>query len=307
MKWLFLFIVTFPGIYVLSPSIASADSIKAVKIEAISHVVDSETKESILFKMSGPVVPKIFLMKGNNPRLVIDLPGSLYSGKNTIALADGKLATTIRTGQHQAPEQKTRVAVDLAKDFAVQFTHEFSEADNTLKVELTGQQPSQPPSSKESLSGEKPAVKPQGEKPIPAVSPAKEIKEKSPVQDVVKKAETPRLLDITFDGSSAKGEMVLFHLNAFYPPAVTAVEKDNNPRVVCDFQEMELAKGIQEKIVPQGKYVQSIRTSKSKNPNKIQVVLELSPDRDYDLQQVFFKNDNLFVLIVNELPAETAK
>jgi hypothetical protein len=41
--------------------------------------------------------------------------------------------------------------------------------------------------------------------------------------------------------------------------------------------------------------------------DKIRVVLDLAQDRDYDLQQVFFKNDNLFVLIVNELPPEVVE
>ena len=106
-----------------------------------------------------------------------------------------------------------------------------------------------------------------------------------------------------FFGSCLFIQMVLFHLNDFYPPTVSAIEKEN-PRVLCDFNNMNLADGVQEDIVASGKFVKHIRAEKFKNPDKVRIVLDLSPDRDYDLQQVFFKNDNLFVLIVNELPAK---
>lgn len=96
--------------------------------------------------------------------------------------------------------------------------------------------------------------------------------------------------------------MVLFHLSGFHPPSVSAGEKDN-PRVFCDFMGMEMDKGVEETITAKGKFVERIVTAKQNTPEKIRVVLHLVPNRDYDLQQVFFKNDNLFVLIVNELPS----
>ncbi len=145
---------------------------------------------------------------------------------------------------------------------------------------------------------------PQVEKPsnapeTPAVSPP------AATVTVPAKAQKPQILDISFDDSSKKGEMVLFHLTAFHPPTVSAMEKDS-PRVFCDFTGMDLGKGVEENIVAKGKYVEQITTVKQGKSEKIRVVLNLTPKRDYDLQQVFFKNDNLFVLIVNELPKEKA-
>ena len=317
MRWLFLLLVAFVGTGLSIPSASCAESTNTVKIESISHAIEAEgaeAKESLTFKLSGPAVPKVFTMKGDNPRLVIDFPGSIYSGKNVVPLPGGKLATTIRTGLHQTPEQKTRVVVDLAKDLAVQFTREYSEADNTLRVELTPDLKGQPQknagpvSQQQSLkvtpSVEILAAKPPAEKPVEPAPPTMETKEKPAAEKPPAAAATPQLLDISFDDSSNKGEMVLFHLNDFYPPTVSAVEKDN-PRVLCDFMAMGLGKGIQENILANGKYVKSIHTATHKNPDKVQVILNLTPDRDYDLQQVFFKNDNLFVLIVNELLPES--
>lgn len=319
MRLLFLLLAAFAGTGLPIPSATCAESTNTVKIESISHAIETEgaeAKESLTFQLSGPAVPKVFTMKGDNPRLVIDFPGSVYSGKNVIPLPGGKLATTIRTGLHQTPEQKTRVAVDLAKEIAVRYTREYSEADNTLRVELTPDstgQPqkiagpvSQPRSLKGQPSVEIPTAKPPAEKPFAPVPPTIATNEKKPAAEKPPAAAaTPQLLDISFDDSSNKGEMVLFHLNDFYPPTVSAVEKDN-PRVLCDFMAMGLGKGIQENILANGKFVKSIHTATHKNPDKVQVILNLTPDRDYDLQQVFFKNDNLFVLIVNELLPESA-
>lgn len=320
MKWLSVFFIAFTGIFSYSPPATFAQTADKVEIQSISHAVQPETKESVTFKLSGQAAPKVFTIKGDNPRLIIDFPGGSYKGKNVLPLSDGKLATAIRIGLHQTPEQKVRVVVDLAKDAAVQHTlGEYVEADRTLTVTLAAgpaeQQQKAPQESKDAdtadrkpadkplPSPEELAAKPLHEKPIPPVLHRKEVKEEPPVQEKANGAAPPQLLEITFDDSSNKGEMVLFHLNDFYPPTVSAVEKDT-PRVFCDFTEMGLGAKVREDIAAKGKFVQRIRTTKHKKPDKVQVVLELSPDRDYDLQQVFFKNDNLFVLIVNELSPE---
>jgi hypothetical protein len=114
----------------------------------------------------------------------------------------------------------------------------------------------------------------------------------------LKTADNPQLESIKFDPSSPKGEMVLFKLNGFHPPAVHGVE-EGIPRVICDFNNTKMADGTKNLIKTDGKFVKAIRASKTKKPEKVRVVIDLEPNRSYDLQQVFFKEDNLFVLIVN--------
>jgi hypothetical protein len=363
MKWLAFLLVAFTGMIagVLSANVAASS--EGAAIESISHAVVADTGEKLTFKLSAQVSPKIFTMKGDNPRLVFDFLNSSYVGKGNIPLPDGKLATAIRTGSHQAPEQKIRVVVDLAKNIAVHHTSEYSEADRILTVLLSAESKEQPlkevsstvkqeavvpPSpiaekeaavakpSVEKLPVEKPVIekspvekpivdkpvvdksaigkavteKPATEKPLTPAAPSSEPEKKAASASVTPPSaapapQKPQLLNITFDDSSQKGEMVLFHLTDFHPPTVSAVEKDN-PGVICDFTGIELNKGLQETILANGKYVQKISTSKHSKPEKIRVTLSLSPSRDYDLQQVFFKKDNLFVLIINELPAEKA-
>lgn len=108
----------------------------------------------------------------------------------------------------------------------------------------------------------------------------------------------PHILEITYEDTSDKGEMVHFKLNDFYPPIVFGIEK-GQPRVVCDFINTEIAKDVELLIESNGKYIEKIRTAKHQNPDKVRVVLDLVANKNYDLQQVFFKEDNLFVIIVN--------
>jgi hypothetical protein len=113
-----------------------------------------------------------------------------------------------------------------------------------------------------------------------------------------KTQEGPQLEYVKFDATSPKGEMVMFKLNGFHPPSVHGVE-EGIPRVICDFNNTKLVDTTKNLIKTNGKLVKVIRTSKTKKPERVRVVIDLEPNRNYDLQQVFFKEDNLFVIIVN--------
>lgn len=137
-------------------------------------------------------------------------------------------------------------------------------------------------------------------------SPGKEekaaVKAEKPDKKTDGKKSGPLLSNVTCENTSAKGEMVLFKLNGFYPPTVIGIEK-GEPRVVCDFPNTLLDEHVKEVVQCNGKYVESVRVTKQTKPNKIRAVLSLSPRKNYDLQQVFFKEDNLFVIIVNSQDA----
>ena len=149
------------------------------------------------------------------------------------------------------------------------------------------------------------AAQPSESEPVAPPQPAMHQEKKTaPVPQeaahVDKPAGLPVLSSITFDDSTNRGEMVLFKLNRFYSPIVFGVE-EGRPRVVCDFKETVAADDIPTVIKAGGKYVQTIRIGQEKTPQKVRVVLDLAPTNSYDLQQVFFKDDNLFVIIINSL------
>ena len=292
-----------------SLSVNCAELPAVIDIESISYNLESDKGESVTIKLSGARTPKIFQIKGDNPRLVIDFPQSLYKGKNTIPLTKGTLANRIRIGVHETPVLKTRVVIDLSREYKGKYEKIFSNEGHTLTITLSY------PDVKKVEQG-KVAAQPAAETGVAVTEP--EVEESVLPVVVNKKPEPqketgsteqdskPMLLEITFDDSSNKGEMVIFRLNDFYPPTVSAIEKET-PRVHCDFMDMNLGPDVNKEIFANGKFVERIRTTQHEGPNRVRVALDLSADRDYDLQQVFFKNDNLFVIIVNELPREVVK
>lgn len=239
---------------------------------------------------------------------MIDFPESIYLGKNNISLVDGVLASAIRIGLHNTPVKKTRVVVDLSKEVPVHYASEYSELDKKLTLTLTPDLKKQKAETAVDLKSQSQSSSPDqkklSERPVDQknVTPETSISEVivAPASEKAIISELPTILDISFDDSSSKGEMVLFRLSKFFPPIVSVIEKEN-PRVLCDFMETNMNPSVLNSIEANGKYVERIRAARHDDPKKVRVVLDLLPNRDYDLQQVFFRNDNLFVLIVNEL------
>jgi len=110
----------------------------------------------------------------------------------------------------------------------------------------------------------------------------------------------PVLLDVSFEKSINGSETVMFRLNHFYPPLVFGVEK-GEPRVICHFLDASIGENIPPEIEAGGQFVSRITIAEEPDPAKVRVELVLVPTRNYDLQQLFFKEDNLFVIIVKEL------
>jgi hypothetical protein len=230
----------------------------------------------------------------------------------------GELVQNIRVGVHREPRLKTRVVVDLTTELEVNYTQDFKVNTKLLTVTLT-------PVIKSSTASSNLIPNPTQEQDVasdPAVTglTMEKTEEAATVPSsgtlslpgtAASKNESgnggdgyslsdPLLVDVSFDDTSNKGEMVLFQLNDFYPPTVSAIEQ-GTPRIVCDFINMRMAKEVQSLIDAHGQLIDKIRVARHRDPVKVRVVLDLFPNRDYDLQQVFFKDDNLFVLIVNVL------
>lgn len=91
---------------------------------------------------------------------------------------------------------------------------------------------------------------------------------------------------------------VIFELNGPFPPQIMIVEGEK-PRVVCDFFDAGLASDIGDSIEVNNGIVEKIRTGMHKWPKfKVRVVLDLVPERNYEVDQIFFEKENHFVLVV---------
>ncbi|MCF6238307.1 MAG: AMIN domain-containing protein [Candidatus Marinimicrobia bacterium] len=108
----------------------------------------------------------------------------------------------------------------------------------------------------------------------------------------------PTLYSIEFDKDSNRGEMIIFKLSNFNPPVVFGIEEEI-PRIVCFFKGTNAGEQLRDLINSKGRFVKTIRVGKYRDPDNIRVVLDLVPDRNYDLQQVFFKEDNMFMIIID--------
>jgi len=289
-------------------------------LEKITFTKKGEQEETIEFKLNSTLIPKVFSIKGEKPRVVFDFFDTLSSGhiKHKIN-TKGDLIRRIRVGVHHKPKAKIRVVVDLVPGQPFDIAKEFIKKKNILLVTFTSPGYDGEPKEQSKLKKE--------EEPIQPVSTAVEIKKKKkttsntiekisdlpPLKkvgearksgvDESKKTGGPFLSEVKFEDTSNKGEMVLFKLNDFYPPIVFGIEK-GDPRVVCDFLGATLSKDVKRVIDTGGRFVKHIRLARHKNPDKIRVVLDLVPNSNYDLQQVFFKEDNLFVIIINPFAAE---
>lgn len=334
----------------------SAEEKQAAVLESISYQNDGVHGETVNFTLNGNHLPKIFTIKGENPRLVFDFLDTGYSDSiHSVIETDGELVKRVRVGLHSDPVPKTRVVVDIAPGTDFAYEHDFISQHNILaisifnpdkeKPEITSrageektaehekqeaagteaetnvhlkkektkrlfavQDTAAPAADKSSEDAEVESEYPSSEEvfqPEKRKKPIEPVHKKEEIADQQMAADRPILFDVSFDGSSNKGEMVKFKLNEFHPPIVFGIE-EGNPKVVCDFLDTTLAEDVQLEIESKGVYVDHIRTEKLHDPEKIRVVLDMLPYKNYDLQQVFFKEENLFVIIVNafNVPAQ---
>ena len=93
-------------------------------------------------------------------------------------------------------------------------------------------------------------------------------------------------------------ENVFIDLNNFSIPVFFTLEGDK-PRIVLDIKRVSFWKG-QSKIPVNGKYIQQIRTHLHKNSEKLRVVLDLKPKKDYMVQQIYDMNANVYTIEVRD-------
>lgn len=282
-----------------APLFCAAES--GALLEKITFNQQSSSRETIAFKLNGPYLPTIFAIKGEAPKVVFDF----YDTRQSLAVkgvmkSRGNLVSAIRTGMHTDPRLKTRVVLDLVPAVDYDFSQEFQKKDNTLIITIfhagqknTAKQPGVQAGRK--VKKEAASVQQVQEKkvePPPAVSPVIAVKKPSVPS-------SPQLLikDISFETSPEKGEKVIFDLVNFHAPVVFGIE-EGTPSIVCDFLDASVGDTVPKIISVKGEFVRQIRVEKDVKLHKTRVVLELVPNRHYDLQQIFYKEENLYVLFV---------
>lgn len=105
---------------------------------------------------------------------------------------------------------------------------------------------------------------------------------------------------ITFEAADTPepAETVHIQMDSLHHPVIFGMVNDN-PRVVCDFNNAEPSKSIKRTIETNGRYIKRIRTGFHSTPKTMtRIVLDLIPNRDYTIQQIPSPTDNRFSIVV---------
>jgi SH3-like domain-containing protein len=127
--------------------------------------------------------------------------------------------------------------------------------------------------------------------------------EASPETEEQEPSGAREIKDIRVDIAPEGEEKVIVALTGFYPPD-TFVLEESVPKVVCDFFGVQLGSGISRQISVNGRLIQKIRIGVHDDgaDSKIRVVTDLRSDRDYEVEQVFFKKENIYTLTFKPAP-----
>lgn len=275
-------------------------------LEQIYFERESSSREHVTFKLNGPHIPKISAIKGETPKVIFDFYDTRHSPsiKNVIK-SWGNLVSAIRTGRHNEP-LKTRVVLDLVPGQEYDFAQDFQVKNNTLKITIFHNQQAGGQVKKETVPAISTALeKKQEEVSLPPV-PAKELAPASPASLVKAVKEPPApssqliINKISFEQSPDNVEKVVIDLNNFQPPVVLGKE-EGTPTIICEFMEASAEQEVPALIATNGNHIKQILVEKNTKPPQVKVILELRPNRQYDLQQIFYKAQNLYVLFVKSL------
>jgi hypothetical protein len=109
-----------------------------------------------------------------------------------------------------------------------------------------------------------------------------------------------KILSINSDITSPSGEIINIVLTGNFPPEAQVIEGDI-PRIYCDFADVRMEKTILRTIEVNGKYVLRVRTGIHPPPEpKTRVVLDLVPNHDYEVEQLFYEKENRYSIIIRE-------
>jgi hypothetical protein len=112
-----------------------------------------------------------------------------------------------------------------------------------------------------------------------------------------------RILDIQTDNSSADSESIQIVLTGFFPPETRVIEGET-PKIICDFPNVRMDRHIQRDIAVNGKFIQQIRTGIHPPPeSKSRIVIDLAPQHDYEVEQLYYQKDNIYSMVIREKKA----
>ena len=106
------------------------------------------------------------------------------------------------------------------------------------------------------------------------------------------------ITSVLMDIEAGEKEAIAFQMDGFQPPE-TFVLKGDRPRVVCDFMNTRVLDSVGNRVEAKGVLVKDIRIAPyGGGAPRVRVVLDLTPGRNYVVDQTFYKKENRYTVTV---------
>jgi hypothetical protein len=121
--------------------------------------------------------------------------------------------------------------------------------------------------------------------------------------DILKIENPVYITDILFIKTQMGSEILHIYSNRLVVPDVSYIE-GNNPQVVVDINDVvSIKKGLSE-IDVNWKFIRTFRSHLYDNSNKLRIILDLVPEKDYSIEHFFYEKENILYLGVKEKDTE---
>ena len=131
-----------------------------------------------------------------------------------------------------------------------------------------------------------------------------ETKTRENTEPDILKIENPiHIKDILFIKTQTGSEILHIYSNRLFVPDISSIE-GKNPQVVVDINDViSIKKGLS-KIDLNWKFIRKFRSHLYGNSNKLRIILDLVPEKDYSIEHFFYQKENIYYLGVKEKETE---
>jgi len=121
-----------------------------------------------------------------------------------------------------------------------------------------------------------------------------EIKTQENTEPDISKIENPvNIKDILFIKTEMGGEILHIYSNRSFVPDISTVEGEN-PQVVIDINDVVSIKKGLSKIDVNWNLIRKFRSHLNGNSNKLRIILELAPEKNYSVEHFFNEKENIY-------------
>lgn len=289
--------------------------VSAAELKGIQYNKISDGQGQVVVDTDEELSFKLMFLPGAKTRLVVDFMDASYKMANKQNISETGILKSIRLGRHSEP-LKTRMVLDLdsscqKEDYAV------SKNDQQVMIDLN--------CSGAGVVAENMEAAALPVEEVVVVAPAAPVV--APIPPVASKVEDP---DYIFGGDAVAAEpkenfdeekvsvdngasiivesisheqvgdsqeMVVIHLTDFVNPTLTAVDGDQLT-VLCELPNVKIAEGVIKDIEVGGRFIDSIHSEIQYDGSTL-ISLYLDSGYTYDLNQVFYKKENVLTLVVH--------